>query len=254
MAEGIAERRIFAEGLADSARTILQAYFRTALKVDSKAALSPIVTQADREVEEKLRAQIAKTFPDDGIFGEEFSDKPATGDYTWILDPIDGTIAFATGKPLFGTLIALVDKADTPLLGIIDNPILEERWLGINGEATTLNGAPCRVSGVKNIADASLATTSPTLLTEAHAAAAFAKAAEKARIVTYGGDCYNYALLAAGHIDMVIESGLNWWDVAALLPVVRGAGGVVESLDGTPLKNGAESYSIIAAADAALIP
>lgn len=185
-----------------------------------------------------MRALIASTFPDHGVFGEEHGltrGRGAGADWLWVLDPIDGTKSFITGKPLFGTLIALLHKG-TPLLGVVDQPVLRERWLGVAGRATTLNGAPVRTrpcpGGVKG---AYMYSTTPHMFSGANEAA-WARLRDRVRIPLYGCDCYAYGLLASGHCDLVAEADLKPYDYAALVPVVTGAGGVITDWAGRPLR------------------
>jgi histidinol phosphatase-like enzyme (inositol monophosphatase family) len=235
----------FANTLADAARPIAAKYFRTPLDVDIKSDASP-VTQADREIEAAIRALLETHRPDDGFFGEESGERKSKNGLTWVIDPIDGTKAFLCGKPQFGTLIALLEN-DLPILGVIDQSITGERWLGAHGHATTLNGAPVKTSAVTAIAKARLATTSPRLFS-GNESAAFQRLSDACTITSYGGDCYNYALVATGTIDLVAETQLKLYDYAALIPVIEGAGGVVTGWDGKKPQDG----SILAAATPAL--
>jgi histidinol phosphatase-like enzyme (inositol monophosphatase family) len=215
---------LFIHRLADTSGEIIRRYFRADLAIDYKNPDQP-VTRADRETEKALREIIARERPEDGFFGEETGAAESRNGYTWTIDPIDGTKAFACGKPIFGTLIALLQN-DTPILGLIDQPILRERWLGVAGERSTMNGAAIHTSKVTALASARLGTTGPRLFTPDELAA-FNRVGSACGIVTYGGDCYNYGLLAMGGLDLVIESNLKLYDYAALIPVIEGAGGIV---------------------------
>jgi inositol-phosphate phosphatase/L-galactose 1-phosphate phosphatase/histidinol-phosphatase len=214
----------FAEKLADAARPILRRHFRTPIAVDTKADNSP-VTIADRDAETAMRALIAEIYPDHGILGEEFGSENPGAEFVWVLDPIDGTRSFITGRPIFGTLIALV-RSGIPVLGIIDQAILDERWVGAAGRNTLFNDAPIHTRPCPDLGAAVLSTTSPDLFS-ASEAAAFRRLAARTDTVMYGGDCYGYALLASGFTDLVVEAGLKPYDFCALVPVITGAGGVV---------------------------
>lgn len=218
----------FAEKLADTARTVIQPYFRSGLGVMDKADDSP-VTKADREAEQAMRQLIEQAYPDHGIYGEEFGIKEGAGDQTWVLDPIDGTRSFICGAPWFGTLIALTQKG-LPHLGVLDVPMMGERWIG-DGQQTFFQGQPCQVRTTTALDQASLFTTDFDLFTPEQGAA-FNRVKEQVKTVRYGTDCYAYGLLAGGHIDAVIEAGLQPYDAMALVPVIQGAGGVVTGWDG----------------------
>ncbi len=212
-----------AHDLADVAGAVIRPYYRARLHADEKRDLSP-VTVADREAELAMRALIAARCPDHGIHGEEFGLENPDSPYRWVLDPIDGTRAFITGRPLFGTLIGLLHEG-RPVLGVIDQPVTGERWLGVAGRPTVFRGTYGRAGTrtCRALADAELSATSPALLGDAKAD--FDRLAWLVRRVTWGGDCYAYGLLALGHIDIVAERGLRIWDWAALVPVIEGAGG-----------------------------
>jgi inositol-phosphate phosphatase/L-galactose 1-phosphate phosphatase/histidinol-phosphatase len=214
----------FAEKLADAARAILRRHFRTPITVDTKADNSP-VTIADRDAEAAMRALIAEIHPDHGILGEEFGSKNPDAEFIWVLDPIDGTRSFITGRPIFGTLIALV-RNGIPVLGIIDQAILDERWIGAAGRNTLFNGASIHTRRCPDLGIAVLSTTSPDLFNPSEAAA-FRRLTTQTDTTIYGGDCYGYALLASGYADLVVEAGLKPYDFCALVPVIAGAGGVV---------------------------
>ncbi len=221
-----------AERLADAARPIIRGYFRTPMTIDDKADASP-VTIADREAELAMRRLISATFPEHGIQGEEYGVENGAAEYVWVLDPIDGTQAFITGQPSFGTLIALTHRG-VPILGIIDQAITNERWLGARGQATTLNGDKVAVRSCSAMAHAYAYTTGPCYF-DATTLPAWERVAGKVKRYRYGGDCYAYALLATGCIDLVVEAGLKPHDYCALTPVVEGAGGVMTDWSGAPL-------------------
>ncbi|OAE27260.1 hypothetical protein AXG93_59s1040 [Marchantia polymorpha subsp. ruderalis] len=222
--------------LADAAGEIIRRYFRTGFDIITKDDLSP-VTIADRAAEEAMTSIIKDCFPSHAIYGEENGlHMPEEGaDYVWVLDPIDGTKSFVTGKPLFGTLIALVHKG-VPILGIIDQPVLRERWIGKAGERSTLNGVPIASrASCTSLKNAFLYTTSPHLFAGAKEEA-FIRIRDKVKTPLYGCDCYAYGLLAAGHVDLVVESGLKPYDFLALVPVIEGAGGTITDWSGDKLR------------------
>jgi len=230
---GIAVKTLcdFACTLADAAAEVSLRYFKTPLVIDNKyddGGFDP-VTQADRKAELAIRKLITAAYPDHDIFGEEFGRTNRGSDFEWVLDPIDGTRAFISGLPTWGTLIALKYKG-TPIIGIIDQPYIRERYVGWTTGAT-LNGTRIYTRSCPDLSQATLSTTDPDLLTKQERPA-FDSILKKSKLVRYGLDCYAYAVLAAGHIDLVIESGLKPYDMMALIPVVRGAGGVACNWEG----------------------
>jgi len=238
-----------ARRLADAAGAAIRPYFRARFDTESKADDSP-VTQADRAAEEAMRTILEAERPADGIIGEEYGNVREGADRQWVLDPIDGTRSFIAGRPIFGTLIALMESG-RPVLGLIDQPIAGERWIGARYQPTTLNGVAVTTRACADLAQAYLATTGPSYFADDELAR-FDQVRAGAKGALYGGDCYNYALLASGHLDLVIESGLKLYDFAALVPVVEGAGGRMCDWHGARL--GAESDGqIVAAGDPALI-
>jgi len=243
-----------AERLADAAGAAIRPYFRTDHGLEIKADTSP-VTLADRAAEQAMRAMIIAEAPRDSIQGEEFADRDGDSGRTWVLDPIDGTHSFIAGRAIFGTLIALVIDG-WPVLGVIDQPIQRERWVGAAGRPTTFNGAVARTRACPDLSRAALATSSPHYFSEHDAehylALVAATRAAGGHGPLYGGDCYNYALLASGHLDLVVESGLKLHDFAALVPVVEGAGGRVCDWAGDPL-TATSAGDVIAAGDPARI-
>ena len=218
--------------LADAAGEAIRPYFRQPLAVDDKPDLSP-VTIADRAAEAAMRHLIAARFPEHGIIGEEFGPERTEAEFIWVLDPIDGTKSFISGVPLFGTLIALA-RQGRPILGIIDQPISRERWIGASGHPTTLNGAPIRCRPCSALAAATMFATSPDMF-KGSDAAAFARTAAAAKLARFGADCYAYGLLALGSIDLVIEASLKPYDFSAMVPIVEGAGGIASDWQGMPL-------------------
>jgi len=226
-----------AHRLADAAREAIRPHFRE-VSPEFKGDASP-VTIADREAEDAMRRILMAEYAQDGIVGEESPEHEGRSGRQWVLDPIDGTISFIAGRPIFGTLIALMQDG-WPVLGIIDQPIIGERWVGRIGMPTTLNGKEVRTRSCKSLDVATLATSSPHYFDEASADGymklAHAVGGNKRQgMIVYGGDCYNYGLLAGGHLDIVCESGLSLYDYAALVPVVEGAGGTMSDWQGNPL-------------------
>lgn len=238
-----------ANRLADAAGAVVRRYFRTAVAAEEKDDETP-VTVADREAETAMRSLIAETFPGHGIVGEEHGHSNADAEFTWVLDPIDGTKSFLTGKPIFGTLIGLA-RHGRPILGVIDQAILGERWLGAAGRPTTFNGAAARTRSCARLDSAILATTGPDDL-RGQSAVGFERLHGRVKRTLYGGDCYNYALLASGFIDVVAEAGLKAHDFCALAPVVEGAGGMMTDWSGRPLTIQSDG-AVLAAGDPALV-
>lgn len=241
----------FADALADAARGAILPHFRAGVACEDKggAAFDP-VTEADRGAERVMRQMIERAFPEHGVFGEEFDRTPSRSGYEWVLDPIDGTRAFIAGLPTWGVLIALSYEG-RPILGVMDQPYLDERYRGwgagadvtVRGERRGLKTRSCARLG-----DAVLSTTSPDLFLDAEADA-FGRARQRVRLIRYGYDCYAYAMVAAGHMDCVIESGLKPFDIQALIPILAGAGGGVCSWDGGDASGGGQ---VLAFGDAAL--
>lgn len=223
-----------ANRLADASGEVIRGYFRTPFSVEGKRDLSP-VTIADRKAEQALRALLAKERPSDGVIGEEFGVEQENAPYVWVLDPIDGTRAFASGKPLFGTLIALLHEG-VPVLGVIDQPISKERWIGAVGHTTTLNGKACKTRACPQLSGA-VANLGPQAFPFGNSVALdpYRRIAKGALTTTTGGDCYTYGLVASGFIDIAIEHDLKLYDFAALVPVVEGAGGLMCDWKGQPL-------------------
>jgi histidinol phosphatase-like enzyme (inositol monophosphatase family) len=238
---------------ADAAAEAVRPYFRMGLVPDDKSDDSP-VTLADRAAEEAMRAVLAARCPQHGIIGEEFGATGAGGALRWVLDPIDGTRAFITGRTTFGTLIALVED-ETPLIGIIDQPITGERWIGVAGRPTVFTGPLGGLAGCRRcpgLGQAELSCTSPDIFTE-DTAPRFNRLRAAVRRTSWGGDCYGLGLLALGQIDVIAENGLKPWDWAALVPVILGAGGSVTDWAGAPLRMDGPG-EILALGDPALLP
>lgn len=232
-----------AHRLADAAGAAIRPFWRGEIGLETKGD-STAVTRADRAAEEAMRRILLAEVPRDGIEGEEFGSAREGASRRWVLDPIDGTTSFVAGRPIFGTLIALLEGG-FPVLGVIDQPILGERWIGASGRPTLFNGKPATTRPCRELADALLASTSPGQFDD-HAAGHFMALAGKTahRRMIWGGDCYNYALLASGQIDVVCEAGLKLHDFAALVPVVEGAGGTMADWAGDPLHAGSDGHVI----------
>lgn len=242
----------FCEALADGARAVSCRHFRTATAVDTKADSSP-VTRADRETEAFLRAQIAQAYPGAGLFGEEQGAGGLDSELLFVIDPIDGTKSFITGYPLFGTLLAVL-RDGRPVVGVIDMPALDERWIGVAGAQTLYRWAgrtvACATGGGVALAQAAVNTTSPDMF-EPDDWARFDALSKRARLRRFGGDCYQYGRLALGELDVVAEGDLKPYDYLALVPVIEGAGGTVTDWSGAPL--GVDSDGrVLAAGNAAL--
>jgi inositol-phosphate phosphatase/L-galactose 1-phosphate phosphatase/histidinol-phosphatase len=224
-----------AEKLADAAGVVARRYFRTNVRVIGKKDASP-VTIADRKAEKAMRAIIARAFPDHGILGEEYGAQRIDAEYVWVLDPVDGTKAFIAGIPLFGTLVALTRRGK-PILGVIDQPITRERWVGAVGRKTVFCGRVAKTRRCAKIADATLIATSPQMF-RPDEFRAFERLRKKVKLPRYGGDCYGYGLVASGHIDIVVEAGLKPYDFLAQAPILAGAGGIITDWKGRALTLG----------------
>ena len=229
--------------LADAAGAEIRPYFRRPLVVDDKPDLTP-VTAADRAAEAAMRALIEEQFPDHGIIGEEFGRVREEAEFSWVLDPIDGTKSFISGVPLFGTLIALTHHR-RPILGIIDQPISRERWVGATGRPTTLNGTPIRCRPCSGLVAATLFATTPEMF-KGDDAIAFARVSAAVKLTRFGADCYAYGLVAAGFVDLVLEASLKPYDFCAMVPIVEGAGGVATDWRGTALDLASDGRILIA--------
>jgi len=234
-----------AQNLVEVSRPILQRYYRTRLDIISKGDESP-VTKADRECETALRHAIAKAFPTHGIIGEEFGTERGDAEFVWVLDPLDGTRAFVTGRPTFGTLIALT-QGGQPLLGVIDMPILHDTWVGARGHETTLNGDPVRARPCADLGHAYFSAALPQMFQGANRAR-HDKIYESVKSATYGGDCYQYGMVATGFIDLVIERTLGIYDYLSLVPILEGAGAHITDWQGKPLTT-TSGDEVVAAGD-----
>lgn len=232
----------FANRLADASGAVIRPYFRQRIEVahkPGKGMFDP-VTEADKGGEKAIRAIIERERPDDGILGEEFGEKKGSNGLRWILDPVDGTRAFITGRHEWGSLIAL-EENEKPVLGIIDQPVLGERFLGVNGRTLLLEGEKRTTLNVRECADlkdAVLCATDPSQYFSPGQQAGFARVKSAVRMTRYCGDCYLFAVLAMGFVDIVIEANFSRWDIAALIPIVEGAGGIITSWDGGDCSDG----------------
>jgi histidinol phosphatase-like enzyme (inositol monophosphatase family) len=229
-----------AEALADAARTETLRYFRgNALGTESKRVDFDPVTVADRNAEAAMRSLLAELRPDDGIIGEEHGAAEGRSGLVWVLDPIDGTRGYISGTPTWGVLISVAD-AEGPFLGIVDQPYVGERFMGGAGRAEIVGPLGTRalgVTGTRELAEATLFTTFPEV-GRPEEGAAFRRVAERVQLTRYGCDCYAYALLAAGQIDLVIEAGLNVYDIHAPIAVIETAGGIVTDWEGRTAHDG----------------
>ena len=239
----------FIDQLATVSGDTILPFFRTAMAVEDKtpgSAFDP-VTEADRAAEAAMRALIKRSFPDHGIVGEEYGAERPDAEYVWTLDPIDGTKSFISGMPAWGTLIGLA-RLGEPVFGMMHQPFTRERFAG-DGAAAWYRGPAgnraLQVRPCENLKDAVLYTTSPRLM-NASDRTAFERVEQAARLSRYGGDCYAYCMVAAGHVDLVIETELKPHDVVALVPIVTGAGGVMTTWENGPPQHGGR---IIAAGD-----
>ncbi|WP_220348578.1 histidinol-phosphatase [Alkalilimnicola ehrlichii] len=227
----------FAHQLADVSAEAILPYFRTSQAVNNKAAggFDP-VTVADREGERVMRALIGERYPEHGILGEEHGTSAGDSEFTWVLDPIDGTRAFITGLPLWGTLIALNDGI-SPVLGVMNQPFTGERFMG-NGERAWLGDTPLATRECADLGDAILMCTTPEMFDSPESRHAFAAVAGQVRMLRYGGDCYAYCMLAMGMVDLIVERDLKPYDIQALIPIIEGAGGRVTNWQGESAQAG----------------
>lgn len=244
-----AEMAALAEAMADAVRPVIRRHFRTRIAVDTKDDASP-VTIADREAETLMRAMIAAAFPAHGIRGEEFGLHQPEAEWVWVLDPIDGTKSFVSGSLAFGTQIALLHRG-RPVLGLIDQPITAERWLGRAGEATIFNGAPARCSATVTLAEAVVYTSARDHFT-APQQARYDRLVGQARFGRSSHDCYAAGLLALGTVDLLVEGNLHDYDILPQLPIIEGAGGIVTDWEGRPLADARRFDTVLMAGNAAL--
>ncbi|HWB45518.1 MAG TPA: histidinol-phosphatase [Hyphomicrobiaceae bacterium] len=241
----------FAHRLADASAEAITPFFRTSLTVQNKSAAGAYdpVTEADRQAEDAMRALIMANYPGHGIVGEEGGETPGEGRYRWMIDPIDGTRAFIMGSPLWGTLIGLIEDGK-PILGVMNQPFTRERFWAVQGQAYLRVGdgeaRRLKTRACSDLAKVTLTTTHPDLFSHPAETEAFQALKSRATLTRYGGDCYGYCLLAAGYVDLVVEAGLKPYDVAALIPIIEGAGGVITDWQGEPALSGGR---IVAAGD-----
>ncbi len=231
----------FCKYLADESGKVIRKYFRTNINVETKPDESP-VTIADKKSEELMRDLILKEFPDHGILGEEFGEHNSSAEYKWILDPIDGTKSFISGVPLFGTLIALLHN-DEPVIGVINHPLLSQYLIGDNSTAE-LNGEKIKIRECTKISSALLLSSDHLNFGKYRSKDGFERLTGLVKLYRMWGDCYGYSLLASGYADIMIDPIMSRWDLAALIPVVRGAGGVITDYYGN---DPARGDSIVAA-------
>lgn len=239
----------FVDDLASRSGEAILPFFRTAMAAHNKAAGGQFdpVTEGDRVAEMVMRRMIAEVFPDHGIVGEEFGSDRPDAEFVWVLDPIDGTRAFMSGLPVWGTLIGLM-RGGTPAYGLMHQPFTRERYFG-DGKSAHYRGPEggrsIRVRSCGDLADATLMATSPRQFRGADLSA-FERVEQQVRLTRFGCDCYAYCMLASGHVDLVIEAGLQAYDIVALIPIIEGAGGIVTDWDGNVAAHGGR---IIASGD-----
>jgi myo-inositol-1(or 4)-monophosphatase len=244
----------FAHTLADAAGEVIRPYFRQRIAVANKPMLvggkevfDP-VTEADKNAELAIRALIERERPADGILGEEFGEKAGSNALRWVLDPVDGTRAFINGRHEWGSLIALEDGF-RPVLGVLDQPWIGERFIGVNGTATLhFKGAatPLHVRQCEKLSDAILCATHPDAFHQPGEWDGFRRVQKEARLTRWGGDCYIFGLMALGFCDVIVETTFKRWDVAALIPLIEGAGGIITNWQGGSCANGGQ---VLAAGD-----
>ncbi len=239
--ENSTEFKKFMYHLANISANIIKPYFRTKMNIEHKEDNSP-VTVADKNAEEAMRRAIIKEYPEHGIVGEEFGNYKEDAEYKWVLDPIDGTKSFICGVLSFGTLIALLKNGE-PILGVINQPILNEFLIGDN-KSTNINNKLVSVRNCEDISDAVLLTTDHIKIEEYQNLEKFEKLIRKVKLYRSWGDCYGYYLLATGFADVMIDPIMSFWDTMALIPIIKGAGGIISDYKGDDPVNG---NSIIAA-------
>lgn len=263
----------FAQGLADEARKMYAPYLRDSVYADSgnasasasasadasadaatprppRTEIKPdrsLVTALDQAIEAHLRERIEAAYPQHGIYGEEGGTVRLDAEYVWVLDPIDGTAPFLAGVPVFGTLIALMQRG-TPVLGVMDFPATGDRWVGAAGRPTLHHGVPCHTRACAQLGDAMLSTSNPDFYAPDELPA-FQALRERTRWRIYGGCCLAYGLLAAGRTDIAIDARLALYDYAPFIPVIQGAGGVITDWNGRPLGLDNPASRILAAGD-----
>jgi histidinol phosphatase-like enzyme (inositol monophosphatase family) len=227
--DDLKEYSLFARNLAEISGKIIKGYFRSNITIDTKADQSP-VTIADKKAEELMRNVIMQNYPDHGIIGEEFGNHNKNAEYQWILDPIDGTKSFICGALTFGTLIALTKKGK-PILGVINQPVLNEFLIGDN-ETAQLNGVAVKVRNNSRLSDSVLLTTDHLDIQKYQNIDKFNTLIQRVKLYRNWGDCYGYYLIATGYADIMIDPIMSIWDSMALIPVIRGAGGTITDYQG----------------------
>jgi myo-inositol-1(or 4)-monophosphatase len=232
----------FANRLADSSGAVIRPLFRQRIDVAHKQGRHDFdpVTEADKGAERAIRDLLARERPQDGILGEEYGEQKGRSGYRWVLDPVDGTRAFITGRHEWGSLIAL-EHEGKPVLGILDQPVLGERFVGVNGAAHLVQAGKASALEVRSCAslsEAVLCATDPGAYFSKEQLSAFARVERIAKMTRYGGDCYLFAALALGFVDVVIEANFHAWDIAALIPLIEGAGGVITNWQGGSPQDG----------------
>ncbi len=245
MISNLEELVSFSNHLADESEKIIKKYFRQSIKIENKDDQTP-VTIADKSVELKIRELIQNKYPNHGILGEEFEAKNIDSEYLWVIDPIDGTRSFIAGHKDFGTLIALLHN-NIPIVGIINCPMHQERWVGANGRKTTMNNLEINTSKTTSL-NQSYFCTSGLYLEDDHFKKSCDKIINKTKYYRLGGDCYMYGMVASGLIEIVLEDTLKTHDYMALIPVIEGAGGVVTDKYGASV-NIKSGGSIVASAN-----
>lgn len=228
----------FSERLAEEAAAVILPYFRQNLGVVNKGegAYFDPVTVADMAAESAMRKLIIANYPEHGILGEESRERIGSSHLRWVLDPIDGTRAFITGVPLWGTLIAL-SKDEVPIIGLMNQPFTGERFIG-SPLGSFYNGNPILTRKCNDLSSAILMCTTPDMFVTSIQKAAFERVAQRVRLLRYGGDCYAYCMLAVGLVDVIVEAALRPYDIQALIPIIEGAGGIVSNWSGGTAQNG----------------
>ncbi|MFL9966178.1 histidinol-phosphatase [Paraburkholderia sediminicola] len=240
--------RLFAARLANDAAAVSMSYFRRHPDTGTKPDRSP-VTNADTSIEAQMRGTIRARYPHHGILGEEYGELQLQSEYVWVVDPVDGTASFIIGLPLWGTLIALLHEGE-PVLGLLDVPALKERWTGTPASCLAQDGTTCRTRQCVSLADATVCATSPDMFA-GDERAVFDALTCRAKARRFGGDCYNYAMLASGYLDAVVEAGLEPYDFLSMVPIIESAGGAITDWDGKPLRM-ESGGRVVAAATSAL--
>ena len=239
------ELEAFANHLSDESAKIIRKYFRKSFHVDNKEDESP-VTIADKSAELKIRNLILDKYPSHGILGEEFEGKDIHSEYLWVIDPIDGTRSFIAGHKDFGTLISLLHN-NKPIIGIINCPMHKERWVGVDGQQTTMNNQKVSTSSKESLNKCYLSTTGLYMFENDKFKKGFEKIIDKTMYHRFGGDCYNYGMIASGYIEIVIENMLKAHDYMALIPVIEGAGGKITDKYGKKINLNSDGSVVVSA-------